>query len=370
MHARSTHRIGPFSAGVIATAAYWPGITGAAINTVWVAMALALPPILLAQWTRHAPRYPVALGVVALILIACVLAAPMAGKEAAWHYTVGALAIFAAFGLSRSEIRSTLHGAALGLAPSLIVSVFHLAGLPLVDAQHSPVPAGLFVNSMMLGVIAGLLFVAWVEFDLPPICGVISGTCIVMSDARLGALVAGVGGAIWLLRNTPRLFLIFGPLMAGAFVALWSYRPETIYIRLSVWEAALTQLVLFGHGPGAPIPFLGQSIDNANSSALQLAWDFGIMAIPLIGAMFYASIKRPSPFLVACTVGAVVCELFQQPSALCLYALALASTFRMGHGDGVTGILGRSGVAARLSDTQPEADRVGGGPVSVQCSNT
>jgi len=305
--------------GFLSTAAYWPAITGAAINTVWVALSFALP---FALWRGTAHPVPTNFCALAFIGIAFAgVAAPtLAAVEAAWHY--GCIILTCALGLSgRGDFFANIvRGAIAGLSVSLIVALFHLHGTPIVPQQNGYLPAGLFVNPNFFGVVAALLAVAsFAVLDWR--WAVVPFICVVLSGSRTAVLLLAVAGLHWLWQNHWRLFM-WAMVAAMVIVPIAiAANPGTVAERLDLWHATVLQLTWLGHGLGAAPDFVEgiRIAQHAHNAALQLVFEVGIFAVPLLFACVRIGLRTP---IALCALFCIVTmEALQQPSVAFLCAL-------------------------------------------------
>jgi hypothetical protein len=161
-----------FGLGLIVSLCYVPGVTGAYVATQWPVLSILLP---LALW-RSGPV--TALHWAGLGFLAYGFArlgfAPLLldGVFGLWLVCIMALSFW--LGSTLDDLRGLYKGLALGAAVSSVVAAFQYFGLPLVPYASSN-PAGLYVNSVSLGMVAAFLIVAlasermwlWVPALLP-----------------------------------------------------------------------------------------------------------------------------------------------------------------------------------------------------------
>lgn len=362
---RSSNKVGtefavwPFCIGVLATASYWPGVTGGPINTVWVSLSLAL-----AFASRF--TYPVKSAcIIGAILCACFVRT-QTGAEALWHYAVVGLAVAFAFEATLDDMEAILYGATAGLFISLITAAFYYFGHPIVYQQPGALPSGLFANSMYFGIVSALLVVACCQFcNVWLACVPLIGVAIVGSRTGWGVLL--IAALHWAWRKERDLFLAALPamvLIVGTVV--WfkiAGRPVTLSERLDLWQSVVSQLTWFGHGIGAASLFRGAEIEHAYSAALQVVFELGIFAVPVLGWLAW---RRANALLLSSLFVVVTCEAMQQPSIAFLCAIALGDALKFRDCNGVAGAERGPDTGAGVSHAQREADRNGGVGVSVQ----
>jgi hypothetical protein len=149
-----------FWLGLTVSLCYVPGVTGAYIATQWPVLSVLLP---LALW-RSGPVTALHWAGVLFLTYAAVRlwSAPLFfdGVFGLWLLCIMSLSFW--LGSTLDDLRGLYKGLALGVSVSSVVAVFQYFGTPLVLYGTSN-PAGLYVNSVSLGIISALLIVALVS---------------------------------------------------------------------------------------------------------------------------------------------------------------------------------------------------------------
>jgi hypothetical protein len=283
--------IGVFS--FFLTAAFVPGIAGAAVAPRWGLLAIFLPWMFPAQvkWT---------LGHLAVCtFLAWVIASLVWSPD---HYG-GALAVIqwlligAAFfvGANTESLRSVYIGSTLGLSLSSTAAVAQMLGWRGLD-QFS-VPGGLFFNPNFMAEAAALVVVALVLeriFWLIPLVL----PALLLPGAR-GALLAVLVALTVAYRS--RKIAILGLLAvfaAAAFFYFSGYRISSIEERFAIWRDALDGMSLLGRGVGSfyyLYPSFATRTDtylvrpeHAHNDLLEAAFEFGPASVLLLLVGFFA----------------------------------------------------------------------------------
>lgn len=283
-----------FWLGVIVSLCYIPGVTGAFIATQWPVLALLLS---LGLWRPGPVTAFHGLWLVFLVYATAHMAftpTPYASVFGLWLVWIMGLALW--FGTTIGSPRRLYAGLAVGGAVSSFLAVlqhFGWHGLPMTSAD----PAGLYVNSVQQGAILAMLVVAlttermWL-WILPLLPG------LVLSHSRGAALALAVG----LLGAYVRRVWVLG-LLGGAGVAfLLSPLSSSDAQRIEIWQTAWANLSWLGLGPGVfytiaiPQPLSGGWLypEHAHNDALQLAFEYGIGALPVFAVFAFALTRTQS----------------------------------------------------------------------------
>jgi hypothetical protein len=275
-----------FWLGAAVALCYVPGITGAYIATQWPVLAVVL-------WFGLLRKGPVTvfhwLGLV-FIAYATVhvffTPTPYSSVYGLWLVWIMGLSMW--FGTTLNNVRGLYAGLAAGGAVSSAVAVLQHFGIGVVPTV-STMPAGLYVNSVQHGTVLALLAVALVSermwlWMLPLLPG------IALSGSRGALLVLAVG----LLACYVRRLWVFGLVAAaGAFYLLAPWSPSD-QMRMQIWSVAWQSLTVYGWGPGVfytiLLPRDGGFYypEYAHNDALQLAFEYGIGALPAFAVLAFA----------------------------------------------------------------------------------
>jgi hypothetical protein len=192
---------------------------------------------------------------------------------------------------------SAWDGIALGLIPSLIISVFQLSGFQYIVQSASSMPTGLFLNRDFMVEAATIAFVgtAWRRHWL---LSLVPLAIIVMSGYRGAYVELGVVAAILCLarlrqtghRKLPIILAALTPplMLAALYVDLWANpgRAPSINNRLEMWQVVIFNFVPFGWGLGTIV----DQIEYVHSEPLQFILELGIGALLLL-ALFIAAFR-------------------------------------------------------------------------------
>ncbi len=190
-------------------------------------------------------------------------------------------------------------------------------------------PTGLFYSPIAQGGFLGLLIVAMIRIRwYAPIPILVLG--LYLNPNRGGWVVAGIGlFATWVRQPLAILAVV----LAGAFV-LTSHLSTSDAWRLAIWYSGWEKLSLFGNGWGSfeNIWLIQNGVAShpihAHNDYLQLAFEFGLYAIPFFCLLAYALSKSSAPdwpILVAFATMAVFAMPSYIPATAALGALALTT---------------------------------------------
>lgn len=293
-----------FWLGLIVSLCYVPGVTGAYIAAQWPVLSILLPfalwrggPVTALHWAG--------LGFLAYAA-ARIASAPLVfdGVFGFWLLCIMSLSFW--LGSTLDDLRGLYKGLALGVAVSSVIAVFQYFGMSPV-AYASANPAGLYINSVSLGMISAFLIVAlvsermWlaVPFLLPG---------LILSGSRGAWLALAVGLWATFFRS---LWVLGAVGFAGVFFIATLEPMSSDETRLVIWTAAVHNLTWLGWGPGAfyswVVPFreIIMYPEYAHNDALQLAFEYGIAAIlpiGIFGLLLTQTGAREWPVLVAFAV--------------------------------------------------------------------
>lgn len=271
-----------FWLGLIVSLCYIPGVTGAYIATQWPVLSILLP---LALW-RHGPfTWLHAIGLAFVLYAAVHLVSVPLFLDAVWGlWLLCMMALSFWLGSTLGDLRPLYRGLAIGASVSSIIGMFQHFGMPIVS-RVSENPAGLYVNSVVQGMVLALVIVAlvsermwlWVPLLLPG---------FLLSGSRGAWLALAVG----LLSVYVRRAWVFGLLGIVGLALLLRVQPNSSdQLRLLIWNDALHFLTPLGWGPGSffswLVPFRDTLItpEYAHNDAIQLVFEYGVAAIVPIG---------------------------------------------------------------------------------------
>lgn len=292
--------------------AFVPGWTGASIPTGWAAMSLTLP---LATWKRVTMTPIHWLGLAFLAYAFASLAWAPRSDDAIneiWHLTLFAFAFV--LGAQLSDLRRFWIGLAVGCGVSSVLALVQWwggASWQILPTSNWAKPPGLFFNDAVAGAFAAIVFVGciaqrswWALAALP---------LLALSQSR-GAWLAAIATyaiVIWnqlSWRDRVGYALVWTIPIA---VAILYYHTGSDPIRLVIWKQMWQHLTLAGSGAGSSqaiylfTPTNIFHIEHAHNDYIQLAYEYGLGAIPLLVALALLLEHRNEinyPPLVCCTV--------------------------------------------------------------------
>lgn len=335
--------------GFAVTAAYWPGISGAATTPRWMVLMIGVP-LLLFFADRIVMTLSHALGAVFVLWCLATLAwTPQIdeGIGEAIHLIVLAAAF--ALGSTVTNMRPLYAGAAVGVAISGAVATAEHLGLLMLPAYGYP--AGMFFNSNTMGETAALVVAAcmasrlwWgAAFALP---------ALILGNGRgplLALVIVGFVGVWWLAKRArmPAVASIVGlVLIVGAFaLAPFAWRSNSISHRLAIWSDTARAVTLTGHGLGSfwsefpKTAVRTAMVDRsrparAHNEALDIAFEVGIIGIALIAAFvltLFGPLSAERLVLIAVAVEACFAFPLHNPAAGFLAMVMAGSVARSGH---------------------------------------
>ncbi len=211
---------------------------------------------------------------------------------------------------------------------SVVFAMFQVAGY-FFWPTHLNQTTGIFFNPIAQGGFLGLVIVAMVRlgwWEIIPIHGL--GLYLVQN--RGGWVVVGVGlFATWVRQP----LVILAGILLGALCFSWN--PSLAdQERFVIWQAGIVNLSWFGHGWGSFADVwivrdgLGYQPLHAHNDYLELAFEFGLYAIPAFCVLAYALSQTASPdwsILVAFATMSTFAMPLYIPATASIGALALAS---------------------------------------------
>ncbi len=221
--------------------------------------------------------------------------------------------------------------AGLGLVGvvSVIFAAFQAAGF-FFWPTHINQATGLFFSPIAQGGFLGLVIVAmmvigWWEIIPIHLLG------LYLAHNRGGWAVVAIGLLATWVRQP---LVILAVVLLGAFYITLNPSFNDL-VRLNIWHAGIVNLTWFGHGWGSfdhvwiVIDGFGHHPVHAHNDYLELAFEFGLYAVPLFCLLAYALSQAASPdwpILVAFCLMATFAMPLYIPATASIGALALAST--------------------------------------------
>lgn len=269
--------------GFSASAAFWPGLLGAATTPRWAALAILIPLCLL-----FVPSYRFREDISAW-MFACLFAAGASlfwtsdvyrGTDMFIHLIILAGAF--CLGAAVKDISPVWTGFAWGIVISsglAIAQVFGYEGIAQADGSG---PAGLFMNRNAFAEAAAVALIACLVHRRWLLAGLVTPAILLpLSRAVFGALAVVWAIALW--KDRPRVcYAILALVVLLAGIALYG-NPE----RTDVWLTAGAGLSWFGHGLGSFAPAF-PVMEFAHDEPLQYAYELGLLAVPFAALALYA----------------------------------------------------------------------------------
>lgn len=307
--------------GFLVAVADIPPFPMGAIEPRWAILAVGTAGILVTRPTR-ARRLSLAVACCATTLLWS--PDPWSGFDQLVHLAIlaGCFIVGVEFGSDAFYV-----GAALGLMPSLIVS---LVGID-VGSLHPN--AGLFYNKNTLGEAAAILacFVCAKYAALlitPPhfyrklLLPAVPFLAVGLSGSRAAILAVA-----FVVGRHSRFLFVTGMLIAAGLCWLLPWSAESVTARLVAWQTLSANLTLFGHGLGS-VPDVLPIIRHAHNDVLELVYQLGIFAIPLYVVAIVGLIAPGSDALWAFGILALVAFPLQNPLSAALGAVVLGDCVR------------------------------------------
>lgn len=265
-----------FWLGLILPICYVAGWTGATIPTQWAVLSVALLPAL---WRDGAPSSLHWIGLAFVAFAAASLLWTLDISMGLWIAIIWALAFW--YGSTAPDLGPLWRGLALGMGINAVVAAFQFLG-------YRPVPSegvgGLLFNPTFLGAAAALVAVAligrrewlWLAGPLP---------AVALAQSRGAWAVLAISLAARVHWAAVVVLIVVGVAAVGAIGG------QTDLMRLHFWVVALKNLTLFGNGVGSfnvvHVAYHEKIIhaENVHNDYLQLAFEFGIMAMVPVGIL-------------------------------------------------------------------------------------
>jgi hypothetical protein len=290
-----------FLLGFAVTAAYWPGIAGAAVAPKWAAVACASVLVLTGVKIAWTSRHIIALAFLGWFALTAFWSPyPLDAIDVLTRFTM--LAAVYILGAQLIDLRSVMTGAMLGIGVSSLIAIAQWFGFDALPSYNG-MPSGLFYNNNSLAEVAALLLVYaaaqriwWLMVPLLP--------ALVIPHARGAALAVGITTLIACWRRSPWLaYLVFLLMIPVAFWLIESRGLSSSYERIAIWRDTAAHLTLFGHGAGSFVEmFPGiakhfvMTTDRPIHPHNELLWvtfEAGFIGASLMLAMFAALLCGP-----------------------------------------------------------------------------
>jgi hypothetical protein len=279
-----------------------PGIQGAATAPRWAFAAVMLPLIIPSRKTEFILAHLFGLIFLGYAAISVTWSHHYDGLDALFKLIVIAEAFV--LGSKLDDLKPVIIGIGLGVWVSSLVI---LAGIDVPRADGNAV--GLFVNSNVLGEIAGLILVAacfhriwWLVPGILP--------AFLMAGCR-GAFVAVAGVfVLWLRRKSlGGAIIIVGLCVVGIYLSMGN--PNSVNQRLQMWSDVLPHLTLLGSGLGSyftlfplqttVVDTLALRPEHLHNDWLEYVFETGIGSLFLFGVLWLSrSIVLACLFIEAC----------------------------------------------------------------------
>jgi len=284
-----------FLLGLLVPIVYIPGYTGATIPTQLPFLSLALIPSL---W-RKGPWTPLHwLGTIFLIYasISIGFASDLQNSiMGMWIVSISALAFW--LGSTLLDLNALWRGLAWGLGINSAVAIIQAFGFQSVPVSNNDI-AGLLYNQTVLGASCAIVILGLLSerlYHLIPL--LLPGLYLAHSRGGWFILILGLAARIhWVLPT--------GLLIGASFWWTNHLDPSNIE-RLQIWYVAASTLTLSGHGVGSFYSVwytIGSTVihpEFVHNDYLQLAFEFGLGAIPLYCLFAWAIARTLSPTLIA-----------------------------------------------------------------------
>lgn len=286
--------------GFAVTAAYWPGIAGAAVTPKWTAVACATVFVLAGVRIEWTARHAIAFVFVGWFALSALWSpSPLDAVD-----VLGRCVMFAAvyaLGAQIDDLRRVMTGAAIGIGISSAIAIAQWFGADLLPSYNGE-PAGLFYNKNSLAEAAALLLVYvtakrmwWLVAPLAP--------ALLLTSARGALLAVAVAGLLAFWRRSPWLAYVgFLSILPVAFWLVQSHGMSSVNERLAIWEDTAAHLTLFGHGAGSFVALFPGIAKNfvmttrpihPHNELLWVTFEAGFIGAALMIAMFSGLLCGP-----------------------------------------------------------------------------
>ena len=276
--------------GFLATATYWPGISGAATTPRWSALFLLVPWLIRGDRVTDPMPY-VWGGAFVLFAVASLFWTPQLLDGIGQVFTLSLLVALFWYGgeIGVGGLRMLFIGASIGVWISSGVAIVQALGYhPVDDLGPGWGPSGLFVNGNFLAETAALLCVAaiadrmwWLLPGLLP--------SLILPQGR-GAMLAVAVAMACHCRGFAR-WTIIAAIGVGASIVAAHYMTDFGSLeRLSIWRSVIHGLTFWGHGIGSfwtayPAYDLREVVqtypEHAHNEGLHIAFELGVPGVAL-----------------------------------------------------------------------------------------
>ncbi len=224
-----------------------------------------------------------------------------------WLLCIAGLSFW--LGSTLDDLRGLYRGLAIGASVSSVIGILQYLGHPVV-ARVSEHPAGLYVNSVVQGMVLAILIVAFASermwfWTLPLWPG------LALSHSR-GAWLALAIGLLSVYVRRAWVFALVG--IVGVLYWRSVGAQSSDETRLIVWNAATHFLTPWGWGPGSffswIIPYRDTFIqpEYAHNDALQLVFEYGVFAVlPAVIFVFVLSRTQTAEWPIVVTFATLGC---------------------------------------------------------------
>jgi len=213
-------------------------------------------------------------------------------------------------------------GFSLGVAVSGIVAIMQVAGWD--GVQQLIHPGGLFLNKNFMGEAACLALVMALQYRLWPVA-VFLLPPLLLSGSRASFLATYLVSFFFLSRRFQIGMLFFG---AAIVLVAWKIgatnNVASMDQRLMIWSMALPELKIFGSGAYDYSTILHRE-PNLHNDWLQLIYEFGIIGLVPMAAVYLSAINGALPFVMVLVVIATFGFPFHLPATAWFIAFVIGA---------------------------------------------
>ncbi len=266
--------------------AFVPNIVGAVVPTSWSVLWLATPILLFKTEIKLTISHVLGLLFLGYAALSC-LWSP--------HGTLYLLQLLALAGVflwaaTLSDLRKVVIGLSIGLYVAAFIASLQYFGYNDIVFQATPKMSGLYVNSNIFSEITGMLLILILIYRLWWfVPAAIPGVLII---SRASIVAFGLTFVVWLWSKSKSLAIFVMLLALLIAVATTQTFNNFTSDRIELWRDTISGITLFGHGAGSFVydfPIYSSHFNisysrpfDAHNDLLQLIFEFGIGAIPLI----------------------------------------------------------------------------------------
>ena len=271
-----------------------PGVTGATTLASWGFLSLTLPWLLLGKLEMTLGHW---LGVLFLSYATLSLQwspRELDGIESLWHWAMlgGAFCL----GHRLKTLRGAFLGLGLGLAVSVVVGAFQIAGFePVLSNATYPAVSGLLYNSNVFSETAAIVMVGLIVYRLWWLAGLVA-VGVLMGEGRGALLALTMVSICCFIPAKYRFIVLLGAAAAMGAVLSAKYSTMSGSMRMEVLTAAFADgNPVFGHGIGSfGIETWRAWFDHLHNDFLEAIYEFGIGAW-LLFALLASAVCRTGP---------------------------------------------------------------------------